>query len=162
MIDVERTISVNGSDVPAAARLTAEDVWAGLVMKAENAIPFVDAISRCQIIERTGNQLVREIDLRGETLREEVTFEPPHRVVFERLSGKGRGTIVNEILVDAAGNLNLRFAFELVVDGIPEGSDEESSFATSFGDAYLSAANSTLAEVRRLKTGGQLRDGAGI
>jgi hypothetical protein len=35
-------------------------VWRGLVMKAENAVPFVPAMTRCEVVERRENQLVRE------------------------------------------------------------------------------------------------------
>ena len=39
--------------------LTAEQVWKGLEMKAENAVPFVPGMTRCEVIERHGVSLLR-------------------------------------------------------------------------------------------------------
>ncbi len=63
--------------------LTRAQVWRGLVMKAENAVPFVPAMTRCEVVERRENQLVREIVLRGERLTERVTFYPEFAKVME-------------------------------------------------------------------------------
>ena len=70
-----------------ATGLQLSQLWPALLRKAEEPMPFVPAISRCRVIERGEGYLVREIVLRGETVRERVTFEPTRRVHFERTSG---------------------------------------------------------------------------
>ena len=50
-----------GTTVP----LTRERVWAGLVMKAENAVPFVPGMQECTIVERFDGGFIRKILING-------------------------------------------------------------------------------------------------
>src|SRR5262245_46295970 len=96
MVQASRTIKVN--EDPREARLDRSLVWHGLVMKAENPLPFVPVITICEVIERRAGGLVREIVDKGDTIREVVTFDPERMVRFERTSGRVLGTILNEII----------------------------------------------------------------
>ncbi len=148
MIELSKEIAVNEPGMP---RLTRSDVFAGLIMKANNALPFVAAITHCEVIEhRTPLQFEREIVLRGETMRELVTLEPETRVTFERLSGPVLGTIVNEIDEDARGSLRLRFAFRLILDGVAAGSNEEELHARNMESEYTKAVEATLSAIRTM------------
>ena len=95
MIYVAKEIAVNA---PGHPKLSRSEIWKGLVMKADNALPFVPGMTKCDVIERSANGLVRDIVFRGEDARERVTFYPEEKVVFLRLSGNADGFIVNEIL----------------------------------------------------------------
>lgn len=144
MIDISRTIPLDdGIDPP----LTVDDVWAGLVEKAENPLPYVAAISACTVVDRFDGGLVREIEHVG-PVREVVTFYPKKLVHFVRTHGAARGTIDNEICVDEAGNDVLKFSFRLVVDGIADGSAEEAAFGEQMQSDYLDAVHTTLRAVR--------------
>jgi hypothetical protein len=150
MIKVSRRIPVNE---PGEAQLTRGDVWRGLVMKADNALPFVPAMTHCQVLNREGdNAFVREIEFRGERCRERVTLTPQERVKFERLDGSVLGTILNEIEDDAQG-LGLRFSFQLKLAGVPDGSQAEVDYGKVVEKDYLKAVDATLAAIRRLKSG---------
>src|SRR5580698_10917304 len=120
MVHASRTIKVNAD--PKEPKLTRSLVWRGLVMKAENPLPFVPVISSCKVIERRPDGLIREIVDKGDTIREVVTFYPQRMVKFERTSGRVLGTILNEIIEDADGDLALKFTFTLSIDGIAAGS----------------------------------------
>ncbi len=150
MVHASRTIKVN--DDPEQPRLTRNLVWRGLVMKAENPLPFVPVISSCRVIERRDDGLVREIVDRGDTITEVVTFHPERRVQFERMSGRVLGTILNEILEDKEGELALRFTFTLSVAGVGTGSTEERDFAAKMEEGYLMAVRATLKAMRNLAT----------
>ena len=146
MIELSKAILVNEPGMP---RLTRSDIFAGLTMKANNALPFVAAITRCEVLEhRSARQFVREIELRGQKMRELVTIEPETRVTFERLSGPVLGTITNEIDEDERGVLRLRFSFRLVLDGVEVGSDEEALHARNMESEYLKAVEATLSAIR--------------
>src|SRR5580704_12327426 len=119
MVRAERTIKINAD--PAEPPLTRSLVWRGLMMKAENPMPFVPVISACRIVERHGDQFVREIVDRGDPVTERVTFFPERMVRFERLSGRVLGTILNEIIEDDDNDLALRFTFTLAVEGVAAG-----------------------------------------
>jgi ketosteroid isomerase-like protein len=149
VFELSRTVLVN--DDPSQPRLSRADVWAGLVMKADNALPFVPQMRRCDVVERGDGWLVRDILLSGDVgLRERVTFEPGRRVVFERIGGSEPGRIENTIGEDADGNLTLTFAFGLSKQGIAPGSVAELEHFKPMEAAYFGAVASTLAAVRRL------------
>jgi hypothetical protein len=143
MIEVSRTIPMNDGSEPT---LTADDVWAGLVEKAENPLPYVAAISECTV-DRFEGGLVRDIVHVG-PVREVVTFYPKKRVHFVRTHGAARGTIDNEICVDGTGEDVLTCTFRLVVDGPEDGSPEELAFGERMQEDYLDAVRTTLKAVR--------------
>jgi len=151
MFTVDKTIRVNTGDKP---DLTGSDVWRGLVLKGENALPFVPIMETCDVIERGDDWLIREIRIAGNTMREKVTFHPEHTVAFERLDGIERGTILNEVLDE--GELQLRFTFTLSREDMEDGSAEEQAYAASMEDTYLKAVQSTVDTIRRLISEGKL------
>ena len=148
MVQASRTIKVN--DDPNETPLDRGQVWRGLVMKAENPLPFVPVISSCKVIERRPDGLIREIVDKGDTIREVVTFDPERMVKFERTSGRVLGTILNEIIEDPDGDLALKFTFTLTIDNVAAGSAEEKEFAAQMEDGYLMAVRATLKAMRKL------------
>ncbi len=150
MIEVSKSSPVNE---PGKPKLTRAKVWKGLTMKANNALPFVPAITQCKVIERRSElQFVREISLRGEVMQELVTLEPESRVTFERLTGSVLGTILNEIEENADGGLNLRFSYHLTLTGAVAGSKEEEDYAKTMEADYLKAVDATLVAMRQVET----------
>jgi len=148
MFTVDRRVPVNAD--AGEPTLTRAQVWRGLVMKAENAVPFVPAMTLCEVVERRENQLVREIVLRGQRLTERVTFYPERMVKFERLSGGAMGTILNEIAEDERDGLCLRFTFTLGVESLAPGSAEEKEFAKVMEADYLTTMSATVKIIRHL------------
>jgi Domain of unknown function (DUF1857) len=149
---VSRALPVNPpAETPT---LTRADVWAGLEMKANNALPFVPSISYCEVTERISDtEFIREIEFRGERTHERVTLEPQRRVTFERLDGSVSGRILNEIDERDDGELELRFTYSLEIDGVPAGSEQEREYAAGMEADYLKAVAATLAAVRRVAAG---------
>jgi hypothetical protein len=148
MVHASRTVKVN--DDPRQPPLTRGLVWRGLVMKAENLLPFVPVISSCKVLERRDNGLLREIVDKGDTITEIVTFHPQRTVKFERTSGRILGTILNEIIEDGDGDLALKFTFTLTIEDVAAGSAEEKEFAGQMESGYLTAVRATLDAVRKL------------
>jgi hypothetical protein len=148
MISLERSLPVNS---PGQVQVTRADVWRGLVLKADNALPFVPAITYCKVTKRDSpTQFIREIELKGDRMTERVTLAPERQVTFERLSGPVLGTIRNFIDEDAKGHLSLRFSFELELKGIPAGSAAEADYAKSMEQMYTGAVDATLGAIRKL------------
>lgn len=146
MYKLSRTVPVNE---PSKSALSRHDVWAGLMMKANNALPYVPIMSKCEVIERGDGWLIRDILLKDVPLREKVTFEPEERVIFDRIGGDELGRIENIIGEDEKGNLTLTFSFGLTKQGIPDGSAAELEHFKPMEGAYFGAVASTLAAVRR-------------
>jgi hypothetical protein len=150
MIFVSHALPVNVPDEP---RLTPANVWDGLVLKANNALPFVPSMTYCEVIERYSDTVFdRDIDFRGERFTERITLERPHRVTFTRIAGPVLGTIANEI-EGPDDDLRLRFSFALVVDGVEGGSAREREYADSMTGDYLKAVAATLNAMRRIAEG---------
>jgi ketosteroid isomerase-like protein len=149
MISVSRSIPANEPGQPV---LTRSDIWRGLVMKADNALPFVPAMTHCEVKSREGsNVLVREIEFRGQRCHERVTLTPERNVRFERLDGDVLGTINNDI-EDGASGLALRFSFDLKLAGVPDGSPAEVEYGQTVEKDYLKAVDATLGAIRKMKS----------
>ena len=149
MIYVSRSLPVNEPGRPHVSR---EELWQGLVAKAGDALPFVTAMTRCEVVARYDeNTFDRDISFRGQDFTERITLEPMHRVTFSRLAGSVLGTIANEIEGDGA-DMALRFSFSLVVRGVEGGSAQEREYAAGMAEDYLQAVASTLDAVRRVVT----------
>jgi hypothetical protein len=148
MIYVTHQLPVNVAGEP---RLDRAAVWAGLVLKANNALPFVPSMTFCEVTAQHSDTVFdRDIDFRGQRFTERITLEEPHRVVFTRIAGPVLGTIANEIEDAGTDDLQLRFSFALVVAGVEGGSAEEQEYADSMTGDYLKAVAATLAAMRRL------------
>lgn len=147
MIFVTHDLPVNE---PGEPHLDRAAVWDGLVLKANNALPFVPSMTFCEVTERHGDNVFdRDIDFRSQRFTERITLEAPHRVVFTRIAGPVLGTIANEIEGDD-DDLRLRFSFALVVAGVQGGSPAEQDYADSMTGDYLKAVAATLNAMRRL------------
>jgi hypothetical protein len=150
MIFVSHRLAVNTEGEPV---LSQAEVWDGLVLKANNALPFVPAMTSCEVTARHGDTVFdRDIEFRGQAMTERITLEEPHRVVFTRIAGPVLGTIANEIEGDG-DDLYLRFSFALVVGGVEGGSAAEQEYADGMTGDYLKAVAATLAAMRRVKAG---------
>jgi hypothetical protein len=147
VIFVSHALPVNVPDEP---RLDRQNVWDGLVLKANNALPFVPSMTFCEVTQRHSDTVFdRDIDFRGQRFTERITLEAPHRVTFTRIAGPVLGTIANEIeTID--DDLTLRFSFALVIHGVAGGSAEEQAYADSMTGDYLQAVAATLNAMRRL------------
>ncbi|MGP3534179.1 SRPBCC family protein [Microbacterium sp. RD1] len=147
MIYVTHALPVNEPGEPTLSR---EQVWDGLVMKANNALPFVPAMTSCEVTARLSDTVFdRDIEFRGQSFTERISLFAQERVVFTRIAGPVLGTIANEIEQDAEG-LHLRFSFALVVTDVVPGSAQEQEYADGMTADYLKAVAATLSAMRRV------------
>ena len=144
MYRLSRTIPVNEAG---KVYLSRHDVWTGLLMKAQNALPYVPQMQKCAVLEEGEGWLLRDIVFNNTPLRERVTFEPETRVIFDRVGGVEQGRIQNIIGEDENGNLTLTFSFGLTRDDL-DTEAERAHFAPMEG-AYMGAVAATLGAVRR-------------
>ena len=159
MFSVEHSVPVNADLAPGAPALTRHHVWLGLMLKAEDAVPFVPAMSYCKVTGRFDNGLFRDIVFGGQAMTEKILFHPEEKVEFIRTAGIEMGTIVNEILEDGDGALHLRFAFTLEREGMAHGSPEEREFADGMARGYLIAVQATVDEIRKRVADGVIAAG---
>ncbi len=131
-------------------------VWRGLVMKAENAVPFVPGMQACKVIERYPDGLLREIALGGARFKEKITFTPPVQVLFERIDTAEHAGWITNIISESERGLILTFTFSVNFPGVSPGSEAEKQRGAEMKSSYVKAVAATLKEVRRLAAAGQL------
>lgn len=137
--------------------LSRADIWRGLVMKAENALPFVPAMQACTVLERFEGGLVREVRTRGERFEERVTFTPEVQVLFHRSDAGGNpaGWISNTVS-DSDRGLLLTFALAIVIPDVTVGSPEEHERGEAMKNSYVDAINATLHTTRMFVLNGKI------
>ena len=87
MIYVTNAIAVNEAGQP---KLTRADVWAGLELKANNALPFVPAMTQCEVLERRGElEFDQSVELKPGTYSA-FFLAQKHAEFYGRLRGQGR------------------------------------------------------------------------
>jgi hypothetical protein len=151
MYTLSHAIPINPAGVE--PKLTREQVWRGLKMKAENALPFVNGMTQCDLIERKDNTILREITFHGAQSKEFITLYAPVKVQFERLDGTGW---IDNIISDSEAGLLLSFTFGINFPGIAADSPEERAKGDGMRGAYVGAVDATLIRVRQMVADGEL------
>ncbi|MCQ1780588.1 SRPBCC family protein [Neorhizobium galegae] len=141
-------------------KLTREQVWKGLELKARDARLFLPPglCTRCDVVEKSDTHFVRDATIAGSDIREIITLEPQSKVTFFQANGPREGAIINELFEDEAGALQLRFYCYLGLRGKQPNGPEEQAEQTMFDseNGYKSALLSTLKRTRELIAQGRL------
>jgi acetylaranotin biosynthesis cluster protein L len=157
MIFSTATVPVNPSG---QGKLTREQVWAGLVLKAKDARLFLPpgACIKCEVVPEGTDFIVREAVIMSDEPTEIITFAPKQKVSFHQFKSPREGVIVNEILEDEDGELQLKFYGYLGLVGVTPSEKErqEQAFLDSGDHGYKAALLSTLARTRTLVAEGRL------
>ncbi|MGV3768904.1 MAG: SRPBCC family protein [Sphingobium phenoxybenzoativorans] len=151
MYTLSYTIPVNPEGIE--PKVTQAQVWRGLEMKCENAVPFVNGMTQCDVLERKDNTILREITFMGGQSKEFLTLFEPVKVQFERLDGTGW---IDNTLSESEQGLLLTFTFGIKFPGIEENSAAEKEKGDSMRGAYVGAVDATLKRVRQMVQDGEL------
>jgi Domain of unknown function (DUF1857) len=143
-----------------AVEISREQLWQGLIWKAEFPTLFIKPVISSGVLERFDDGILRDavhiLDAeRTELIRERVFYEPPDRMVFLRLGGTVPGQVVNELRGDAEDGLALRFGWTLALAGVEHDSPEEAEHAERSNENFLKAVNGTIATIREATRSGQ-------
>jgi hypothetical protein len=157
MIYSTATVPVNPEG---ETKLSRAQAWAGLELKARDARLFLPPglCTRCDVVEESPTHFVREATIGGDDLHEIITLEPQSKVTFFQGTGPREGAIINELIEDEAGELQLRFYCYLGLRGKePNGPEEQIEQAQFDSDkGYKAALLSTLKRTRELLAEGRL------
>jgi hypothetical protein len=151
-------VPVNPAGAPA---LTREQAWQGLILKARDAREFLmpGSCTRCVITQEGDGYIIREATIRGNDIKEFVTFEPMSKVSFHQVKGPREGVIVNELHEEPDGTLYFRVYCLLGLKGFESGGPEEMHEQAMFADeerGYKAGLYSTLKRMRVLAAEGNL------
>ena len=132
----EHLIAINEPGNPLVVPLTREQIWAGLLQRVENPLPFLPGLESCVIVERTGEGLLRELDFGTATIRDRVTVAEPKWVRFDIVSTATHagGTLTITIEEPQPDFLFLRFAYRTTLGSAND--KEESAYLEYVKSAY--------------------------
>lgn len=143
-------IQINDPLDPLIEPLSREQLWRGLVLRAENPLQFVLALDAFEIVGRGENTLARELHFGTLTLRDRVRFEPMNRVRYEiePAHDSPAATLMMTIEEPEADQLFVRFDYETPQ---PEAAAPLDEFYSGFAkQAYVKADIDTIRTIRRL------------
>lgn len=148
--------SIDVNPPGSAIRLTHPQVWRGLEIKAEAAIPFVPGMTLCEVLERYDDGFLREVVIRGDRMKERITFTPPNEVHFERVDSPDNAGWITNLISESDHGLLLTFTFSVRFPGIEPGSPAEAERGEGMKKTYKRAVEATLARVRELVSEGKI------
>ena len=112
-LNFEHLIQINDPLNPLVASMTREQLWEGLVLRAEQPQLFVLGLDSCTILSRTGSTMERELHYGQATVRDRVTLTPNESVRYDILATEAHvdGSLTMMIEQPDARQLFLRFEY---------------------------------------------------
>ncbi|NMG65268.1 DUF1857 family protein [Azoarcus indigens] len=153
----EHLVEVNDLADPAATALSREELWFGLLCRAEDARPFLPGLEACEIMERGEGMLLRELRFGSAVIRDRVTFSELEWIRFESEATPEHagGWLTISIEEPQPGALFLRFEYRT---GLQEdGGSEDGRYADFVRSAYHQSDLDTLKVIRMIAESGRLQ-----
>ena len=152
----EHLIEINDPLNPLLDALTIEQLWSGLVLRAESPKLFVPQLDDAIIDERTDNSFRRRLRYGQLVIEDRVRLEPLQRVVYDVPAQNDitASTLTMSIEQPTPETLYVRFQYD-------DGHDAETDAANAMYDefkrsAYKEADIDTVGMIRELATQGRL------
>lgn len=151
----EHLIEVNDLANPLQTLLTREELWFGLLCRAEDARAFLPGLEACRIVERSDTTMVRSLHFGHAVIRDRVTFEPLQWIRFESEATPEHagGSLTISIEEPEQGALFLRFCYRTT---LPEGG-EDGRYAEFVRAAYHQSDVDTVRVIRMIAESGGLQ-----
>ena len=149
-------VEINMPDNPLVMIITREQLWRGLVLRAEQPTLFVMGLDACEITSRTDDALSRTLRFGALLVCDEVTFTP-HQLVHYHVPQQASipaSDLTMTIEEPQPGALFVRFEYDDHNDALE--TDEESFYNGFRRDAYKEADIDTVRVIRELAQQGGL------
>ncbi len=147
----EHLVEVNDPDNPLAFTLEREHLWAGLMARVEDSVPFLPGMVECRILSREAGAVERLLVFGAAEVRDRASYVEAEWVCFEarRTAQHAGGSLTIRIEEPEAGRLFLRFTYE--TSFAEPGDDPEAvAYVDYIRAAYHAADLDTLAVIREL------------
>ncbi len=154
MSQFSHLIEINDLQNPSITKLTREELWVGLVLRAENPVCFVRGLDSCTILGRriVGGELLslrRELRFGAMIVRDRVSFSPLESVRYEveKSETYPASKLIMRIEEPQPDHLFVRFEYS---NNGPDSSDADVINARQvLRCAYTAADIDTIREIRR-------------
>lgn len=149
-------IEINAVNNPLILPLTREQLWRGLVIRAERPTLFQLGLDSCEIIERSAQHLARVLSFGKLVIHDSVRFEFMHQVLYHvpQQNEIPVSDLSMTIEEPQPGALFVRFEYD---DHLPDNDDKENAIYNDFRrSAYEESDIDTIRVIRQLADQGQL------
>ena len=156
-MNFEHLIQINDPENPLIAPLNRSQIWEGLVHRIENPMPFLPGLESCTIIERQGNELLRELNFGPAVIQDRVTLAEAQWVRFDIQPSPTHpgGSLTITIEEPQPAFLFLRFAYRTTLASDPN--SEERAYIEYIKSAYHQSDVDCVRLIRTLAAGGSLQ-----
>lgn len=154
-MNFEHLIEINSANFPLHV-LSRAQLWAGLVLRAERPEMSLVGLDECLILERTRDEMRRQLSFGNFRIRDRVRFVPMACVIYEveATDSTPASTLTMAIEEPEAAHLFVRFTYSSQpVPGVPE---TDAFYADHLKQAYTRADMDTIITIRRLAMEGAL------
>ncbi|GAA5785948.1 SRPBCC family protein [Chitiniphilus shinanonensis] len=155
----EHLLQINDDSNPMTVVLSAEQLWRGLVHRAQAPQDFMEQVDHVALLHREDNYLEREMRMGNLSVIDHITFTPGQQVHYDTQPGDthGGGSLTMTIEQPGPGALFLRVVYETPLPDTPSGNDTDDSYYVDYvKEAYRQSDIDTVRRIRELAQGGFL------
>lgn len=155
----EHLIEVNDPLNPLLDTLSREQLWRGLVMRAEQPELFVMGLDACVIRSRVGDTLERELRYGQAIVHDRVTLSPMHNVRYETAATDEHvgGSLTMAIEALSETHLFVRFTYHTTLpENSSDGNGSDPRYSEFVKSAYREADIDTVQRIREYAQQGRL------
>ncbi|GAB3092371.1 SRPBCC family protein [Cupriavidus yeoncheonensis] len=152
----EHLVEINDPGNPQLDPLTPDQLWQGLVLRAESPELFVLGLDRAEVVGRGDGWIDRVLHFGAATIHDHVVFEPRRQVRYETAATADHagGTLTMAIETPAPGALLLRFVYHTTMPAVDASGDDR--YAEIVKSAYHEADIDTVRNIREIAATGRL------
>jgi hypothetical protein len=150
-------VEINDPANPLIEPLTRQQIWRGLLLRAEDPMPFVIGLDECRIVERSATGLSRELVFGALVVRDRVSYDLMKSVRYETAAQDEMpaATLVMTIEEPEPGALFVRFEYDSGTQ--PDPTEPMSEMYDDFRrNAYQESDIDCIRLIRELAAKGQL------
>ncbi|MFC5302061.1 SRPBCC family protein [Azospira restricta] len=149
----EHLVEINDPRNPMIPLLTRDQLWQGLMFRAEDATHFLPGLDACVILERGDCMLQRRLDFGQAAIEDRVTWSRYEWMRFEvaATGSHAGGTLTITIEEPEEDHLFLRFAYATTLGESAD--DADAAYAEFVKAAYHESDIDTVRVIRTLLAG---------
>jgi len=152
----EHLVEINDPGNPALEPLSADQLWQGLVLRAESPELFMLGLDSAEIVDRGDGWIERVLHFGKAHVRDRVVYEPRQAVRYESAATAEHagGTLEMIIETPAPGALLVRFIYQTTMPAVDASGDDR--YAEIVKSAYHEADLDTVRKIREIALTGRL------
>lgn len=151
-MNFEHLVEINDPGNPLVEPLSRNQLWQGLVLRAEQPELSVVGLDACVVLERNGHSMKRELRFGHLRVRDEVTFAPMEHVTYDVEASEVFPASKLRMAIEEPfpGHLFVRFTYSSDTD------ESDEMVRDHLRLAYIQTDKDTIAVIRELGKLGKL------